>query len=760
MKAMSSIRVLWLLNHSTLRKFEILQLNNIGIKEIFMPKSIPLDDNNLYTSIDYSQDEFLTIPREQLKVLNEQNWYENPSKEAWKIVNQYFDIAVIGFFPKQIESVSTYFQRSIILRAFGLPQGHSYTQALYDTLGVHGVEKIKQLKKRFWFGIGYPHLHQLEDEFFKRQTCYLPVGLSNTLSKDQWRGDIQSILFICPRINTSSYFNQMYRNFIDVFSEFDYVIGGVQPIAVNDKNVIGFVSDREHIENMNSFRVMFYPSEEPNQIHYHPLEAIRLGMPVVFMAGGLLDTLSGLNQPGRCISIKDAKKKIKRILNNDWDLIHHIKKSQATVLETLNHQYCQPYYEQAFKNIVQSYPLKAPPPATIKIALFIPIAYSGGSLRGAIELANTLVNGAQHSKQNLELIFAHLNHPELYSNETFAALDSSIKRRTYSWTELDNGAAKRAMSYAGHHEWVPQYREYCVPEDNINQFLDCNLWIIISDRLPKPLLPIKPHVCMVYDYLSRYFDFLTDEQEQVYFSLAQSAKKVLVTTEFTAKDAVQYAGISSARISIMPMLAPIFNASNTTSQLNPTSLYFMWTTNTAKHKNHTNAMMALKKYYEELDGSLHCYITGVNSEKLFNQDCMTHLQHAKKLYDSSEKLQDRLRLLGELPNTSYISHLKNSAFLWHPTVVDNGTFSVIEAAQLGVPSLSSDYPAMREISDQFNLCLNWMDSQDPNNMAQQLKFMENNYLAMKQKLMPKNHLITKRSDTIEIQYWEEIRECL
>ena len=47
----------------------------------------------------------------------------------------------------------------------------------------------------------------------------------------------------------------------------------------------------------------------------------------------------------------------------------------------------------------------------------------------------------------------------------------------------------------------------------------------------------------------------------------------------------------------------------------------------------------------------------------------------------------------------------NTKFLWHPATIDNGTFSVIEAAHLKVPSLSSGYPAMKEINEQYNLSL-------------------------------------------------------
>src|SRR3982751_3731411 len=85
-------RVMWLLNHSTARKFEISMLKNLGFTEIFQPKKFPNDPNFRSASIDYSEDENLTIPKDKLDILNAADWYGSPSREAWDIANAYFDI--------------------------------------------------------------------------------------------------------------------------------------------------------------------------------------------------------------------------------------------------------------------------------------------------------------------------------------------------------------------------------------------------------------------------------------------------------------------------------------------------------------------------------------------------------------------------------------------------------------------------------------------------------------------------------------------
>jgi len=761
MKAMSSVRVLWLLNHTTLRHFELAQLSKLGMTEFFTPKFFPHDEGNLSASVDFSFDAKLKIPKDSLAILNAQNWYEDPAQEAWDIANKYFDIAVIGFFPNQIKSTVSHFKGAVVMRAFGLGKGHNYTQILYDELGVYEVEKIYKLKSRFWFGAGYDHLYECEGDFLRQRNCYLPVGLNNVSIQDKWTGEDKRILFVCPRIGTSTYYNSIYKQFIIDFSEFQFTIAGAQPIPVNDTRVIGFVSHEIHQHNMQTYRVMFYHSTEPNHVHFHPFEAIRSGMPLIFMAGGLLDKLGGVGLKGRCNSIKEAVAKMKRILEEDRSLINSIRKDQKQLLNHMTPTYCEPFFAKAYKEIIRNLSLTnqsqtTPKSKKKKIAIIIPTVYRGGSLRGAIALANALFNGAVLLKDELDIVFAYLDSPEYDMETNFTDLSSSIIRRSFNWKTIDADEARRALIYAGHSNWRPQYLEYFVPDDGVNQFLDCFLWVIISDRVEKPLLPIRPYCLMVYDYIQRYIPFLSEQEEQQFIQNAQLAIHVLVTTQFTANDVLQYAGIRPARVFKMPMLAPDFN----TSQLLKTdeSLlqgYFIWSTNLGKHKNHINTFMALRIYFEELSGRLQCHITGINTNQIVNYNATLQV-----IFNNSLILQESLQFCGELSDHLYKTKLKNSAFLCHSTLIDNGTFSVIEAAQYGIPSLSTDYPPMREINERFDLDLTWMDGTNPKHMAHQLKEMEQQYMILKEKMSKRDPKQFRHTQSEEAYYWRVIKECL
>lgn len=759
---MTTTRVMWLLNHTTLRNFEIDQLRACGVAEVFLPKRFPFDEGNLSASVDYSQDAGLTIPRQDLAVLNAQDWYGCPSEQAWAIANRYFNVAIIGFFPRQIEAAVRKFQGGVVLRVFGLAQGYSYSQLLYDECGETLVQQIMQMGSRFWFGAGYAHLKVVEAPFLGNRDCYLPVGLAGEASPGEWQGQEGKILFVCPRIGTSPYFAGIYRDFIQDFAGFDYSIAGAQPVAVADPNVLGFVTAEQHAYNMRQHKLMFYHSSEPNHIHYHPFEAVRLGMPLLFMAGGMLDQIGGLGLAGRCTSIAQARKKARRILGGDQAFIEQVRRSQMRLLEPMSVGQCSGPWRAGFSKVLGELDaarqrVAEPRRAGKRIAVILPVGYRGGSLRGAKLIAQALQAASLRAGEAAQVVLLHLDDPAVYDCSAFDDLPAGIALRAYHWKYLDQGAARRAMTYAGHTGWRPGAERYKVAEDGVNALQDCDVWVVVSDRLDVPLLPIRPVVLMVFDYLQRYVSLLPHGADQPYLDAARRADRVMVTTDFTQDDALQYAGVEPRKLSKVPMLAPHFVRSSAIGT-GPCG-YFIWTTNAGVHKNHLNALKALQLYYDELDGQLACHVTGVDTRQLFKGSAQ-HPTPLQLFIKQQPTLGKKLKVLGELAERAYQQALSHSAFLWHAGAIDNGTFSVIEAASLGVPALSSDYPAMREIDRQFSLNLCWMNPQEPAHMAARLKHMECYYQVRRAQLPSAEVLDAQSIDNLAAPYWQVVSSCL
>ena len=114
---------------------------------------------------------------------------------------------------------------------------------------------------------------------------------------------------------------------------------------------------------------------------------------------------------------------------------------------------------------------------------------------------------------DIEVVFGHLDDPACYPKEALEDLPASIKRRPYRWRIVPHDEAVRACAYAGLSGSLKD-QTYQAPDDGISQFADCDLWVVISDRLDLPLLPVRPHLLMVYDYIQRYQTLFADDIHQ------------------------------------------------------------------------------------------------------------------------------------------------------------------------------------------------------------------------------------------------------
>jgi glycosyltransferase involved in cell wall biosynthesis len=752
-------RVMWLLNHSAARRFEVAMLKKLGFIEIFTPKSFPQEVSFRSASVDYSEDANLSIPARDLAILNAADWYREPSRDTWEVANKHFDVLFfIMYDPSFIRSVTRHFQGAAILRGYGLLRGRTYS----DFVKHSGAVTIESLGRRFWFGSAYPHLAETEPHWFQQRSVYLPAGLHDCRVNDQWNGTDPVVFIVCPDVAANEVYTKLYQEYREQLKGFRYVVGGAQSLASSDPNVLGWVSDEQHQRNMREFRVMFYNNIEPNHVHYHPFEAIRVGMPLVFLGGGMLDRMGGTDLAGRCKDADEARAKLRRILGGDQRLIEDIRTSQAHLLNDLRPANLEQTWQTGLTRIVsdlkESRMRPASPARRSRIAVILPVAYRGGTLRTAKLLAQALWTGSRQSGEDADVVFVYPQGDDEQLERWDDDLPVTIARRTLRWQVLDPPAAFRAMRYAGHSDWVPSAALYLVPDDGIRQLYDCDLWIVISDRLTAPLLPVRPYALVVYDYLQRYVNLFPTGADQPFVAAARAAERLIVTTRFTEQDALVYAGVPREKVVRVPMLAPEFGCPERRSS-DPDGPYFLWTTNLALHKNHYNAVSALRDYYESLDGKLECRVSGVDTGNLLKSD-RAYLKSVAAIVEDSEILSKRLRLLGELPDTLYRRQLANAEFLWHPARIDNGTFSVVEAAHLGVPSLSNKYPAMEEMDAEFGLHLTWMDARQPKRMARQLKWMEEHARSVRDRLPSEADLAHHGLDQVAHEYWRALRECL
>lgn len=500
----STRRVMWILNHTAARKFELPMLQKLGY-EVFTPKLYPNNPNFRSASVDAKWDETLSIPRADLDVMNATDWYAGANRQAWDIANKYFDLLFcILFDSRGIEKTCRGFAGDVLWRTYGLSQdAKSYSRVLNDFHEYsRACNAFKHLGSRFWFTEAYSHLHEIEDGWIQKRTVYLPLGMAGASAAvhQKWIGGDKRVLFVCPDIGFNTAYSDIYDNFKKHFGDLPHAIGGTQSIKVADPNILGYLPLEKHVENMTRMQCMFYHSREPRHIHYHPFEAIKVGMPLVFMSGGMLDRMGGVELPGRAKTWREAKSKLQRILDGDLAFTKKITESQSILLEEMKAENLEHFWGEGLAKIHTSAGLRS---TNVKSTpQKVAVLTSRKDLKKALAVARDLLRKSNLHNFDMDVVVGVQvsgNKIADYADRTGEeeVENTDVKIRTFTWSEMTKSEAQRAMIYSrGGREIVSDI--YVTPNDQISYFQDCDAWVIVGDRAEVPILPLRPLIYVVH----------------------------------------------------------------------------------------------------------------------------------------------------------------------------------------------------------------------------------------------------------------------
>lgn len=761
---MGTKRMLWLYNHVSLMKSEVNIIRELGY-EVYIPKKPPLD---VSINIDWESDKLLSIPSEEIDILNQVDFYDKLIPyQALNVMNQYFSAVIFGPYIELVKSLVLGFNGTLIFHPFGLENGMTYTKIFQEMGGDWLMLAIEKLGKRFWFGQSYDNLHEIECEFFSNHAVDLPIGMADTTVDNAWTGKKKKLLFICPRIKINAYYENVYKEFKKDFDGIPYAIGGVQPIMdENDHNLLGYLPQEEFDNLFYDYSVMFYHSSEKYHVHYHPFEAVKKGLPLIFMAGGLLDHLGGKSLPGRAVSITEARKKCLRIINGDEKFIRQVRESQTILLKPMQYDLCKDLWKKSFEKIERECLKKVEfdKKAVKRVGIILPLGYTGGVLDYSIRIVKALKTGIEKNNANIELVFGHLDDKIYDKDDYFKTIrELGIPIRRYKWESFSKNRLENTLKLEGFSSKLVE-SDYLLPNDGINFFRDCNFLLFTSDHIPGYAMILKPYGVILHDYIQRYLpELMGEHQEREYFDFARASAFCYTTTDNTREDAVNYAGVSKNKIQMLPLFfEKIDDTQNAMYEKSGEKGYFVWSTNTSLHKNHRVALDALERYYKD-GGTLKCYMTGTNTQKFLDGDSENnYINGIKQRINDSIILKKNIKILGYLKKEEFLNILGNAEFLFHPGYADNGNGTAFDAAMLHVPSLSSDYPAMRNMDRVCNLAMTFFEKNDCCKMAEALIYAEQNQKLLQNNLPEREELCTHtvEDESLCDQMFKIILGCL
>ena len=331
--------ILYLLNHKTLTDFEIPILINKGYGVLTSKKMESLSiSNSIYVNNHY-YDNFLNLDINIINKLNNVNWYSNNiiSDEIITFLNNNFKFIILTLLTNGalLNQLITKYNGIILYRFFGRESDYRYRCLLIENINLNN--KIK-------FIFSYPEIYEFEksfDNFFNDTNSFIvKLGLSNSLITkiiNTYSPINNKICFINSKINNCQYYTNIYNEFINNFKTYDYLLLGKNN-NIDDKNKLENLDDEKYYKKIAECKLMYYHSKEPRHLHYHPLEGIVIGIPIIFHKENLLSSYLP-NSLGNCENIDDAKKKIDRILSNDIEFINSIINEQNKIINILTIDY-------------------------------------------------------------------------------------------------------------------------------------------------------------------------------------------------------------------------------------------------------------------------------------------------------------------------------------------------------------------------------------------------------------------------------------
>ncbi|MFD1179404.1 hypothetical protein ACFQ3W_24345 [Paenibacillus puldeungensis] len=551
---MKEKRILWLFNNGIISELELPLIRDLGF-EIFTPKVVLKEILQANGSVTYEYDKTLTIPEDELRLLNSYNFYSdsNMPLKIKKIINKYFSTALT--YPDNsfctFKTLLRNFEGNIFFRTFGvgLSSTASYSKLIKYNFSNNDLNKLQQIKKRLWFSECYSNLSGIEENIFKDKAVYMPFGIpiESYEIKNQWTGYQSKLLFFCKEINCNLESKEIYNNFTQDFKGFDYVIAGNQPVPIDDERVVGYIEREEIFGLYKECRVMYYHSSDPRYLPYNPIEAMIAGMPVVYLEGGLLNILGGNRQSGCCKDVKEAKKKIKKILEGDADLIEKIQQDQKEILYKFSYEYVFETWRRNFIPILENTPITQN--TDKKIAVFLPEKTARFHLSDYNNFMLTL-NKAVKSINGKNSVFLNvLSSRYSIENDFSDLISNSISVREYSFEDTPYLNIQDTLELMFEKE--PELKiDYLLPVDHAKNFVEADYWLFLDDQLDNVIPPLKPYGIYIENIGDKYYQLISTPR----LYNIRNAAFILTLSNQSKKDIVNFYGVSEANVYVVPFV--------------------------------------------------------------------------------------------------------------------------------------------------------------------------------------------------------------
>lgn len=337
--------ILYLINHKTLTDFEVPILVNkqygVYIPKIY--KSV-WKFHSINNKTDTFDDSLNNIKMEDFCYLNGVDFFDPSSytdPHLMNILNKYFGVIFITpvLKGKIVNKLSQSFEGKIFYRFFGVDSDRSY----YKALKTYDID-LEKLSERVQYIFSYQEIIDFEfsknNVFNPHNSFFVPLGIPDAFFENYentYHPIEPRFVFVVSNVDIVEYYYDIYDNFNTLCKDFNFIILGKNndEIEKKDFRFRNQLPDKEYFKAMRESIAMYYHSREPRHVHYHPLEALVIGLPVIFYSDSLLATSFLKGSPGECKDEKEVLLKLSLLRDGDVELKTSILKFQEPIKETL-----------------------------------------------------------------------------------------------------------------------------------------------------------------------------------------------------------------------------------------------------------------------------------------------------------------------------------------------------------------------------------------------------------------------------------------
>jgi len=267
-------------------------------------------------------------------------------KEA-ALLNQWIDIIYIPNLLPVVPKVLSWFEGLTLFRVYGEGKIMTYDEWAASSHG--DLNLLRKYDERYatmlmLYSLNGPeHASILGSHVFHVGPC---ITKERIVGKWQAEHATKICNTALSYISGNSHWREIYGEFCDVFKNIPLRFLGknekTQEPCKSDRRVIGIVeNDQEYLELLTDCCCLVDPGTSPFHTHYTPLEAIIMGIPVVFlessgMASEILRVIprSELVDCGICVDFVEAAAVMKKCLE-DIDYAKQISHNQRIIAEKM-----------------------------------------------------------------------------------------------------------------------------------------------------------------------------------------------------------------------------------------------------------------------------------------------------------------------------------------------------------------------------------------------------------------------------------------